>query len=62
MTTTFPYPDLDTLTPQLREAFNSRASLNIFRMIAYTPGLAPGFLTIAAMCCSIIRCRPPGEN
>jgi 4-carboxymuconolactone decarboxylase len=48
MTTTFSYPDLGTLSPQLREAVTSRASLNIFRMITHTPGLAPSFLTTAS--------------
>lgn len=42
-----PYPDLDALTPELRQAVTDRASLNIFRMITHTPGLAPGFLTMA---------------
>lgn len=45
--TAIPYPDLDTLTPELRQAVTDRASLNIFRMITHTPGLAPGFLTMA---------------
>ncbi|MEV0669071.1 carboxymuconolactone decarboxylase family protein [Mycobacterium sp. NPDC050441] len=48
MTTEFAYPDLDALTPELREAVTSRASLNIFRMIAHSPNLAPGFLSLAA--------------
>ncbi|WP_166908367.1 carboxymuconolactone decarboxylase family protein [Mycobacterium sp. DL440] len=48
MTTEFTYPDLDALTPELREAVTSRASLNIFRMITHTPNLAPGFLSMAA--------------
>jgi 4-carboxymuconolactone decarboxylase len=48
MTTPFPYPDLDTLSPQLREAVTSRASLNVYRMIAHTPGLAPSFFTMAS--------------
>jgi alkylhydroperoxidase family enzyme len=48
MTTTFPYPDLGTLSPQLREAVTSRASLNVYRMITHTPGLAPSFLTMAS--------------
>jgi len=47
MTTTFPYPHLDTLSPQLREAVTSRASMNVYRMITHTPGLAPSFLTMA---------------
>lgn len=43
-----PYPDLDALTPELRDAVTSRYSLNIFRMITHTPGLAPSFMTMAA--------------
>jgi 4-carboxymuconolactone decarboxylase len=45
--TSIPYPDLDALPPQLREAVTSRGSLNIFRMIMHAPGLAPSFLTLA---------------
>jgi 4-carboxymuconolactone decarboxylase len=47
-TSTFAYPDLDTLTPELRAAVTGRASLNIYRMIAHSPGLAPSFLTMAS--------------
>src|SRR5262249_20436552 len=47
-TSTLAYPDLDTLTPELRAAVTSRASLNIFRMITHSPGLAPSFLTMAS--------------
>jgi 4-carboxymuconolactone decarboxylase len=46
-TTEFAYPDLDTLTPELKDAVTSRASLNIFRMITHSPNLAPSFLTMA---------------
>jgi alkylhydroperoxidase family enzyme len=46
--TPVPYPDLDALPPQLREAVTSRGSLNIFRMIMHTPGLAPSFLALAS--------------
>jgi 4-carboxymuconolactone decarboxylase len=42
-----PYPDLDTLPASLRDAVTSRASLNIYRMIAHSPGLAPSFYTMA---------------
>ncbi|OBB99517.1 carboxymuconolactone decarboxylase [Mycobacterium sp. 852013-50091_SCH5140682] len=48
MTSEFAYPDLDTLPDDLREAVTRRASLNIFRMIAHSPNLAPGFLSFAA--------------
>jgi alkylhydroperoxidase family enzyme len=47
-TTEFAYPDLDALGPDLQEAVTSRASLNIFRMIMHTPGLAPSFLAMAS--------------
>jgi len=47
-TSEFAYPDLDALSPDLREAVTSRASLNIFRMITHTPGLAPSFLAMAS--------------
>jgi len=47
-TSEFAYPDLDSLSPDLREAVTSRASLNIFRMITHTPGLAPSFLAMAS--------------
>jgi 4-carboxymuconolactone decarboxylase len=47
-TTEFAYPDLDALTPELKEAVTSRASLNIFRMITHSPNLAPSFLTMAS--------------
>jgi 4-carboxymuconolactone decarboxylase len=46
--TEFAYPDLDALSPDLQEAVTSRASLNIFRMIMHTPGLAPSFLAMAS--------------
>jgi alkylhydroperoxidase family enzyme len=48
MTSEFSYPDLDALPDELRQAVTSRASLNIFRMIAHSPNLAPGFLSMAA--------------
>jgi 4-carboxymuconolactone decarboxylase len=48
MTTEFAYPDLDTLSPDLQRAVTDRASLNIFRMIMHTPGLAPSFLAMAS--------------
>ena len=47
-TSEFAYPDLDALSPDLREAVTSRASRNIFRMITHTPGLAPSFLAMAS--------------
>jgi 4-carboxymuconolactone decarboxylase len=47
-TTEFAYPDLGTLSPELQEAVTSRASLNIYRMMMHTPGLAPSFLAMAS--------------
>ena len=47
-TTEFAYPELGALRPDLQEAVTSRASLNIFRMIMHTPGLAPSFLAMAS--------------
>jgi 4-carboxymuconolactone decarboxylase len=47
-TTEFAYPDLDLLSPDLQDAVTSRASLNIFRMIMHSPGLAPSFLAMAS--------------
>jgi alkylhydroperoxidase family enzyme len=43
-----PYPDIDALPSDLRDAVASRGSLNIFRMIMHSPGLAPNFLTLAS--------------
>src|SRR5262249_37340022 len=36
------------LGPDLQKAVTSRASLNIFRMVMHTPGLAPSFLAMAS--------------
>jgi len=47
-TTEFAYPDLDALSPDLQDAVTSRASLNIYRMVMHTPGLAPSFLAMAS--------------
>lgn len=47
MTEPIAYPDLGTLAESLQEAITSRASLNIYRMIAHSPGLAPSFYTMA---------------
>jgi 4-carboxymuconolactone decarboxylase len=43
-----PYPDINALPPDLQDAVTSRGSLNIFRMIMHSPGLAPNFLTLAS--------------
>lgn len=37
-----PYPDLDSLSPPIRDAILQRNSLNVFRMLAHSTGLAPG--------------------
>lgn len=42
------YPDLEALPSDLRDAVISRGSLNIFRMMMHSPGLAPSFLTMAS--------------
>jgi alkylhydroperoxidase family enzyme len=47
-TTEFAYPELGTLSPELQQAVTSRASLNIYRMMMHTPGLAPSFLAMAS--------------
>jgi len=47
-TSEFAYPDLGTLRLELQEAVTSRASLNIYRMMMHTPGLAPSFLAMAS--------------
>jgi 4-carboxymuconolactone decarboxylase len=44
----FAYPDLDALPAELRDAVTQRGSLNVYRMIMHSPGLAPGFLELAS--------------
>ncbi|MEB4209295.1 carboxymuconolactone decarboxylase family protein [Mycobacterium sp. 94-17] len=46
-TTPMPYPDLNVLPSELREAVESRGSINVYRMVTHSPGLAPSFLTMA---------------
>ncbi|WP_433566611.1 carboxymuconolactone decarboxylase family protein [Nocardia sp. CA-151230] len=48
MTAPIPYPEFDALSPELQEAITSRASLNVYRMVAHSPGLAPAFYTMAS--------------
>jgi 4-carboxymuconolactone decarboxylase len=44
---TIDYPDIAALPASLQNAVTQRGSLNIFRMLMHTPGLAPGFLELA---------------
>lgn len=37
------YPDPDQLPAPIREAVAARGSLNVFRMVAHSPNLAPAF-------------------
>jgi 4-carboxymuconolactone decarboxylase len=41
------YPDLATWPVDLQDAVAKRGSLNVYRMVAHSPGLAPGFLALA---------------
>jgi 4-carboxymuconolactone decarboxylase len=45
---TVAYPDLATLPAELRDAITSRGSINVYRMVAHSPGLAPAFLEFAS--------------
>jgi alkylhydroperoxidase family enzyme len=40
------YPDLSALPADLQHAVTSRGSLNAYRMIMHSPGLAPGLLAL----------------
>lgn len=44
---TFPFPDLETLSAELRNEVLDRRSLNVYRMIMHTPAVAPSFLAIS---------------
>jgi len=44
---TIGYPDLAALPPELRDAVTKHGSLNVYRMIMHSPGLAPGFFVMA---------------
>ncbi|WP_405558651.1 carboxymuconolactone decarboxylase family protein [Streptomyces canus] len=41
------YPDPSALPTELQEAVTKRGSVNVYRMIMHSPGLAPGFLEMA---------------
>jgi alkylhydroperoxidase family enzyme len=41
------YPDLSALPAALQETVAAHNSLNIYRMITHSPGLAPGFFVMA---------------
>ncbi len=45
---TIGYPDLHALPADLQDAVTNRGSLNVYRMIMHSPGLAPGFLELAS--------------
>jgi alkylhydroperoxidase family enzyme len=40
------YPDLSALPADLRQAVVSHGSLNVYRMVMHSPGLAPGLLAL----------------
>ena len=42
-----PYPDLASLPKDLQDAVSQRASLNVYRMVTHSPGLAAAFLEFA---------------
>ena len=42
-----PYPDLAALPKDLQDAVSQRASMNVYRMVTHSPGLAPAFLEFA---------------
>jgi alkylhydroperoxidase family enzyme len=43
-----PYPDLAALPKDLQDAVSQRASMNVYRMVTHSPGLAPAFLEFAS--------------
>jgi 4-carboxymuconolactone decarboxylase len=45
---TIDYPDLAALPADLQAAVTSRGSLNVYRMIMHSPGLAPSFLEMTS--------------
>ena len=47
---TIDYPDLSTLPAELHDAVIQHGSLNVYRMIAHSAGLAPG-LPDNGRCC-----------
>jgi 4-carboxymuconolactone decarboxylase len=46
-TSPMPYPHLDLLPAELRDAVTRRGSIKIYRMVTHSPGLAPSFLSMA---------------
>jgi hypothetical protein len=44
---TIGYPDLAALPPELWDAVTKHGSLNVYRMIVHSPGLASGFVALA---------------
>jgi 4-carboxymuconolactone decarboxylase len=43
-----PYPDLAALPKDLQDAVSQRASMNVYRMVTHSQGLAPAFLDFAS--------------
>lgn len=41
------FPNHFALSPELQEAVTSRGSINIYKMVTHSPGLAPGFFMMA---------------
>lgn len=41
------YPDEITLTPELKEIIAGKGYANVYKMLAHTPNLAPGFTVLA---------------
>jgi alkylhydroperoxidase family enzyme len=41
------YPDVEALSPELRDTLARHAPVNVYRMVMHSPGLAPGFFTMA---------------
>ena len=41
------YPDLETLTPELRKIIADKRDANVYKMLMHTPNVAPGFTAMA---------------
>lgn len=41
------YPDLETLTPELRKLVSDKRDANVYKMLMHTPNVAPGFTAMA---------------
>lgn len=51
------YPDLSALPTELQEAVTTRGSVNVYRMITHSPGLAPASWRWPTRCSGATRCR-----